>query len=250
MTRDLEFQREDGLMVRGRMYIPEKEKAKEPYPLAIFAHGLGADYRELAHHGEGLAEKGICAFLFDFCGGGPGSISDGRTEDMTIRTECQDLRTVLDGLCRLPAVDEKNVFLMGESLGGLIAALTGAELRGRIKGLILWYAAFGMPSMARKHFPELQKEAETYFDMRLGDEFYEAAKDIDAYEAAAAYAGPVLLIHGDADETVPLWCSEKAMDVYENAQLIIIPGGGHGFDGDDSRHAREYSVTFIRQWSS
>ena len=65
--------------------------------------------------------------------------------------------------------------------------------------------------------------------------FYEAAKDIDAYEAAAAYAGPVLLIHGDADETVPFEYAEKALKLYKNAKLIPIHGDDHCF----TRHLNE-----------
>jgi phospholipase/carboxylesterase len=42
---------------------------------------------------------------------------------------------------------------------------------------------------------------------------------------------PVLLIHGDADATVPLQQSEKMVRVLKeaggDARLIVKPGGGH-----------------------
>ena len=247
MIKDLEFARADGRMVRGRAYIPDGDMADGKYPLAIFAHGLGANYRELAHHGEGLAEEGICAFLLDFCGGGSESISDGAMQEMSIRTECEDLKTVMEGLWQEPYVDKDQTYLMGESLGGLVAALVAAERPADVRGLILWYAAFGMPSKVRKDFAGLQKESATWFAMQLGDVFYEDAKDIDAYRDAAKYTGPVLLIHGEEDDVVPFWCSEKARDTYTQATLVPIPGGGHGFEGDDSRHAREVSAAFIKE---
>ena len=232
MTRDLEFQRNDGKTIRGRMYLPEAAAAPDGkrFPLAVFAHGLGANYRELAHHGAGMAEEGICAFLFDFCGGGAESLSDGRTEEMTVPGECLDLETVLEGLWQLDYIDPAGTFLMGESLGGLVAALVGGKLKEKIAGLILWYSAFGMPEKVRRHFPELTAEAREEYGMLLGAGYYETAKDIDAYGEAAAFRGPVLLIHGDRDDVVPLRCSEKAVGVYDDARLIVIEGGGHGFE--------------------
>ena len=251
MTRDLEFQRSDGMMIRGRMYLPAEASPDaaegKRFPLAVFAHGLGANYRELAHHGEGMAEDGICAFLFDFCGGGGESLSDGKTEDMTVPGECLDLETVLEGLWQLPYIDAAHTFLMGESLGGLVAALVGAKLKDKIAGLILWYPAFGMPEKVRRKFADLQVQAREEFGMTIGTAYYETAKEIDAYKEAAAYKGPVLMIHGDRDDIVPIRCSEDALEIYDEADLLIISGGGHGFDGEDSRNARESSVAFMKE---
>ncbi len=245
--KDMEFRREDGLAVRGRMFIPDDLAPGEKRPLAVFAHGLGGNYRELEHHGAGMAEDGLCAFLFDFCGGGAESISDGSPEDMTIPGECDDLETVVKGLASADFVDSSNIFLMGESLGGLVAALTGAKMKDDIRGLILWYAAFGLPVAAKRYASEMQASAVEEFGMPLGDGFFSTGASIDSYGEAKAYTGPVLLIHGDLDDTVPLRSSVRASEVYEDAELIVIEGGGHGFDGDDSRHAREYSVDFIKR---
>ena len=45
---------------------------------------------------------------------------------------------------------------------------------------------------------------------------------------------PTLLVHGDKDELVPLWHSEKIRDAMTAAnipnQLIVIEGAGHGFN--------------------
>ena len=68
MIQNLEFQRADGLTIRGKLYIPEKEKGKKPYPLAVFCHGLGENARLSEPLGAGMIEEGISVFLFDFCG--------------------------------------------------------------------------------------------------------------------------------------------------------------------------------------
>ena len=71
--------------------------------------------------------------------------------------------------------------------------------------------------------------------------------DIDVYARIPAYSGPVLMIHGDSDPVVPLSYSRRALSVYGDARLIVIPGAGHGFDGGDSHAAREHSIAFIRE---
>lgn len=61
--------------------------------------------------------------------------------------------------------------------------------------------------------------------------------DYDIYEAASGYSRDVLLLHGDADDIVPLSYSEKAVGVYPSAKLRVLPGAGHGFYGKDFEQA-------------
>lgn len=121
VSEEMTFIRRDGNRIRGRIYLPEEKDGK--LPLVIFCHGFGSNYRELEHHGEGFAEAGICCLFFDFCGGGLQSLSDGIMEEMTVATECADLRTVIAGARELEYVDPERIFLQGESMGGLVLSL-------------------------------------------------------------------------------------------------------------------------------
>ena len=78
------------------------------------------------------------------------------------------------------------------------------------------------------------------------EDFDREAREIDVYGTIPAYGGPVLMIHGDQDAVVPIGYSEKALSVYRDVRLTVIPGAGHGYDGADSAAAREYSIEFIR----
>jgi acetyl esterase/lipase len=53
---------------------------------------------------------------------------------------------------------------------------------------------------------------------------------------AADATGPVLLIHGDADQRVPVMASQAFATALKSAgvdaQVVIVPGGDHGFDID------------------
>ena len=242
ITEEMCFERKDGKIIRGRMYLPEK--MGERLPVVIFCHGFGSNFRELAHHGEGFAKAGICCLFFDFCGGGLESLSDGTMEEMTIATECQDLETVIDGVRKLDYVDPERLFLQGESMGGLVSAMVAAGRPEDIRALVLWYPAFVIPEDAERRYRAGEREV---FGQHMGEAFDREAKDIDVYGTIPAYRGPVLIIHGDRDAVVPIACSQRALSAYENARLIVIPGAGHGYEGKDSAAAREYSIDFLRK---
>jgi len=50
---------------------------------------------------------------------------------------------------------------------------------------------------------------------------------------------PTLLFHGDKDELVPLWHSEKILKAFQSAtvesKLVVIEGAAHGFDAAGNR---------------
>lgn len=242
MIKDMSFIKENGMKIRGRMYLPETGEGK--LPLVIFSHGFGSNYRELMHHGDGFAGAGICCLFFDFCGGGMESQSDGKMRDMTIGSECGDLKTVLACAMELDYVDREKVFLLGESMGGLVSALVAAQCPDEIRGMVLWYPAFVISEDAGKRQVSGRTDV---FGIELDRAFDEEAAKLDVYGIIPRYRRPVLLIHGDRDQIVPLSFSERAVPVYEDARLIVMPGAGHGYDGADSAAAREYSIAFIRE---
>jgi acetyl esterase/lipase len=72
---------------------------------------------------------------------------------------------------------------------------------------------------------------------------FDAAK-ADAYSPLLAVTpddAPTLLIHGDQDTLVPLDHSQKILAEFQKnhvaADLLVIKGGGHGFQGEDDRRA-------------
>lgn len=62
---------------------------------------------------------------------------------------------------------------------------------------------------------------------------------------------PTLLIHGDKDPLVPLSHSENILAAFKKqnvpAELIVIPGGGHGFKGDDATRATAALVAWFEK---
>ena len=62
---------------------------------------------------------------------------------------------------------------------------------------------------------------------------------------------PTLLIHGDKDELVPMSNSKIIYEAFQQnkvkTDLIIIPGAGHGFQGEDAKRAGAAMVAWFEQ---
>ncbi|MCX7389816.1 MAG: prolyl oligopeptidase family serine peptidase [Planctomycetia bacterium] len=60
---------------------------------------------------------------------------------------------------------------------------------------------------------------------------------------------PTLLVHGDKDELVPLWHSEKICDAFTEAhvdhELLVIKGAAHGFDADGNKRMFEAMIRWF-----
>lgn len=141
-------------------------------------------------------------------------------------------------------VDSDQLFIQGESQGGFVGAYVAAQIPEKIKGLILWYPAFVIPDDAKRRFEENDN---TCFGQQLSPDYNKVAKDIDIFNVITGYKGPVVIIHGESDNCVPISYSEHAEKVYDNVKLIRISSAGHGFDGKDSQFAREQSIEFIKK---
>lgn len=235
-TQELWAQRDEN-RIYGLIYIPQN--AGEEMPAVIISHGFGGSHRSGAQYAQALAERGYVVYCFDFCGGSPGSRSDGSTLEMSLFTEQADLEAVIAMVRALDYVDADNLFLLGTSQGGVVSALAGAAHPQDIRDMVLLYPAFVMVDEANARFQSAADIPETYFFMwmEVGRAYFEPLLDYDIYAEIAAYTNDVLLIHGDADSIVPLSYSERAAEVYPSAQLLVIPGAGHGFLGADAQQA-------------
>lgn len=241
---ELNFER-DGMKIYGNLYLPKN--GTEQFPVAIMAHGFGSSYSNLAPYASILAENGIASYTFDFCGGSTGSRSDGDMLRMSVLTERADMETVLEELRSYDFVNQDQVFLMGESQGGLVVALLAALRNEDVQGLALLYPALVIPDNARERYSDIADIPETayVFGMRVGRIYYEDVLGMNVFDDIGAYDGNVLIIHGSNDSIVPISYSERAVDTYTSAELVVLDGAGHGFYGADRDEAAENILDFV-----
>ncbi|MFP7493875.1 alpha/beta fold hydrolase [Terribacillus saccharophilus] len=237
----------NGMEIFGKAYIPESSGQKE-FPAVIYSHGYASTHNADNSVLKSLAMSGIAVYTFDFRGGSNQSQSEGKTTDMSVMTEKDDLNAVIDMVKTLDFVDDDHLFLLGASQGGFVSAITANDRPDDISGMILFYPAFVIGTDQRKEYQTLQDvpEVMAFGDMDIGKVYYEDVWDFNVFAHISNYEGDVLIIHGDKDETVPYSYSEKAAKVYEHAELIKFQDQGHRFTGSKRTEAAELVYSFIQ----
>ena len=195
------------------------QRAGAGCPAVLMSHGLqsakdGDGWPELASllHAQGTSSL---RFTHRGCGWGQEPRAEGRLEETTLSGRIADLGAALDFL-ESSGVDTTRIGGVGNSFGGMV--FLGAR-DPRVKVLVLQASPYRLPG-ANSSMPALGPDAAEY----------------DLLEAIQAYRGPVLIIHGEADDTVPV---EHARRLYQAAnepkRLELVPGADHVFSGPGQR---------------
>ena len=227
----------DGLTIKGTVFLP---KGKTDCPIAVISHGFMANQMFSQIHAQNLAKMGYAAFCFDFCGGTLVGSSDGDSTDMSVLTEAEDLKAVIEFAKSQSYTDENELILLGCSQGGLVSAIVAAEMKEEIDALILLYPALCIPDDARsgemmfaKFDPQNVPETFWCGPMKLGRRYVTDVIEMDPYEIIHQYTGKVLIIHGNQDKIVDIPYALRAVETYSQAgadvEMKIIDKGGHMF---------------------
>ena len=213
------------------------DTAKDRCPMVILMHGIfsSKDYGPMPQLAKGLAKAGIASIRFDFDGHGR---SEGRKQDMTIEKELADAQAIWNHVKSLPYVS--SIGLLGHSQGGVIASMTAGRLaaeNGAIPsglvllapGSVIKEACQGGKFFNARFDPKNPPEYIRCWGMyKLGRDYLVTTQQLDIYGTAATYTGPVLLLHGDRDGIVPMWCSERFLQTYgDHATLQVVEGENH-----------------------
>ena len=235
---------DDGIRLSA---VLEKPEGIHPCPLVILLHGFTSS-KDKPHNlmtAEAMREAGYATLRFDLYGHGE---SGGEFRKHTLYKWISNTMTVIDRVRELGFTD---LFLSGHSQGGLVAALVAGMESDRIRGLILRAPAFMIPQAARdgdllgyRMDPaQIPDSFSTIAGLKLDGTYIRIAQTIHAEEAVDRYKGPVLILHGDQDDTVPLADSQRIAKRYQNCKLVVISGETHHFD-----RYPEQMQEIIRSW--
>ena len=219
--------------IYGILSTPDNGQKK--HPIVISAHGFNGTHHFGRSYFKMLNEMGYMCYTFDFPCGGIESRTDNNTVKMSVIDEQKALEDVVRYFKSRSDVDKKNIVLLGSSQGGLIAALTAANMQKDISKLILEFPAFCLPDNWNSRYPQLSDIPDTtrVWRVPIGRQFFLELRNMNPYKAVKAYHRPVLIIHGDADHVVPIDYSLRALKLYKDARLLEIPNAGHGFGAED-----------------
>lgn len=219
------------------LYVPTTANENTPAPVVLYVHGGGwkeGTFRNGIDHyyPQFLLAQGIAFATIDY------RLAPGATypsQDNDVNCAYSFIISHADHY----GVRATNVGFFGDSAGGQLAAmeaLTG-EARDNTAAVALLYAVTDLwYQIAEKH----DTNASTY--LAATDE--ETAKKASPLYAPLDTNAAFLLIHGESDTIVPISNSQRfynrltANDI--DAQLVTIPGAGHGFgDNADSKEQKE-----------
>lgn len=154
-------------------------------------------------------------------------------------------------------IDPNRIGISGASSGGhlaLMAALAAADgspdakdpverISSRVQAIVAWFPPTDMLNFGGENGYKIAEKIRP----RIFQEMFGQVTDLEAQLKAISpiylvnqEAPPLLLIHGDADRTVPIQQSQVMKAKYEEAkrpvQLVVQPGGPHTFWLGIERH--------------
>ena len=207
----------------------------------LLVHGITADLNEgemFARLADQLsAQRRVLRFSFRGHGG-----SGGTQEGMTIAGEMLDLQSAVSLALdrREPPLD-----IVASSFGAVSTCLSLPYIEDHLRRLVLWNPVLNLTRTFTQ--PELpwgrfnfghkgQASLATNGYLLIDDEFrlgrvcWQEMHVYDPYAALMRSNLPALIIHGDADQSVPYDVSKQAASERRRCELVTILGSDHGFD--------------------
>jgi fermentation-respiration switch protein FrsA (DUF1100 family) len=172
----------------------------------LLCHGNAGHVGDRVTHAALLCAAGLDVLLFDYRGYGR---STGWPSELGTHRDAHAARSQL--LAR-PAVNPDRVIYLGESIGGAVSLALALEHPPA--GLVLMSTFTSIRDMARRHYPLVPPA--------VVPDAYPSLRRVRKLRA------PLLIIHGDRDEIVPLRHAQALFKAAPDPKrLRIIEGVGH-----------------------
>ena len=215
----------DGKRITWILHCPEGEQY---FPCVVTCHGYHStkDSDKYVAVGNRFCEEGFAVLRFDFRGCGE---SEGSIEDSTLSGRVRDLESALRFVRSHTGVSG-TIGLLGSSMGGCVAIVRAAQDR-QIGAVATWSTPSNIANLS--DLEKVERDVRRY----------------DILQIVREVTAPILIIHGDSDELVPL-CDAK--DLYERANepktLKVIQGGDHRMTNPQHREeAIEASLEWFKK---
>lgn len=132
-------------------------------------------------------------------------------------------------------IDRSRLGVFGFSAGGHLSLMLGTrtndqgtpETNPRVAAVAAVFPPTDLAPYVEPGNPRREQFPALKFDPKQ-------ASEVSPLKHVSSDDAPTILIHGDKDDLVPIWHSEKIVDEFNKAnvknQLIVISGAAHGFD--------------------
>lgn len=221
------FKNSRGLTLVGNFYPADSRR------IVILVHGFTGDKSEggkFDRLAQTLLEKNFNVFAFDFSGCG-----ESDDDALTVAKQNDDLR------CAIDFVLQKGLSplgIMGYSLGALVTANVWDE---KMKTIVFWapvthshpnvrsrFSSEQLAELEEKGYITRMKEQGVRKKIVIDKQLLEERTNINQKELLIKITCPVLILHGDQDQRVPLADSQQAMQFLSpQSRLEVIQGADH-----------------------
>jgi alpha-L-fucosidase 2 len=212
-------------------YVPE---GKGPFPTCILVHGGGFTRGDkqtfITPLFAPLANAGFTWFTINYRLAPqhrwPACADDVASAIRWVRRHASDYK-----------VDSRRIALIGESAGGHLVSWAGTQAKDdtAVAAVVPFYAPHDLELQVRQR-KELGPSMSALLRLSdLNDEAYQKLRAASPTTYLHKNMPPFLLIHGDADKTVPFEQSTRfhlrMTELGNPCELIVVTGGGHGMGG-------------------
>lgn len=238
MVENFEIKDEQNRSIRG---IINRPGISDKIPCIIFCHGFMGN--KLGHNfmfvkmARTLEKLNIASIRFDFMGSGE---SDGDFKDVTISSEVEDCKRVLQFVSSLDYIDKDNINILGFSMGAAIAVVIASTYPNIIKNSILMSAGFNMydifisEAIGDRLYEFLEKGYINFENNILSEKAIEDAFNYRVFDYLKDMQGNTLIVHGTEDKSVhPLYAKKIQQLLGSKAKLKFIKGSDHCYSSPE-----------------
>ncbi len=225
---------DDGIRLHSKLDMPQGWNEGDKCPLAIIIHGFTGHMEET--HIKAVAktfnELGIASLRVEMYGHGG---SDGAFRNHNLFKWLNEAMTVTDYAKQLDFVTD--LYICGHSQGGLTTVMLAGMKPDDFRAALPLSPAVHIEKGAKEgnmlgsvfdplHIPE---ELEVS-GRKLSGNYIRAAQMLDIGGAIDRFTKPVLIVHGDEDEAIPVSSSAEAAERYNDCRLVVIKGDDHCYN--------------------
>jgi dipeptidyl aminopeptidase/acylaminoacyl peptidase len=236
----------DGLKLAGELHIPSSDKV---HPTLCICHGIPAAPPDATDKGYALLAQHFClagfvTLIFNFRG------TDKSEGNLDLLGWTRDLRAALDFLYNLEEVDKSRFCLLGFSGGAAVSVYVAAH-DPRVSLVVTCACPADFRSLLQRETPldtiqrfrQIGAIRDNDFPPSL-EEWQGGFRTVSPIKWIEKISPrPLLLVHGDADELIPL---EHAHRLYQKAkepkELKIIHGAKH------KMRLEKAAMNFVLDW--
>ncbi|MBR5339770.1 MAG: alpha/beta fold hydrolase [Lachnospiraceae bacterium] len=227
---------DDGIRLHLKLDTPEIDFDEErKTPLMILLHGLtgNMEERHIAALKDTCLSHGFAVLRTDLYGHGK---SGGEFHDHNLFNWLSNIMCITDAAKTFKGTD--GLYLMGHSQGGYAAILAAGMRPDAYRAVIPLSPAISLEKGAKTGHavgvcfdPDaVPDELPRPVTSPLSGNYIRALQMLDVEAAARRYRGPVLIVHGEADQTVPVQYAYDIAEQFPNCRLEIIPDDLHCYD--------------------